>query len=628
MAIERETLMSRLRHWLRRAFFWLPSSSTPNEERTIEATHDHALVLSVVGKERVPRIRQIKHLFRLLTLTERRAFLGALSTCIIALVVAFASFSSGRFVSVPTVGGTFTEATIGEPKYLNPLDAPMNDVDRDLVRLVYSGLFRFDGTEAVPDLAESYEWSDDRKTLTVHLRKDARFHDGQPVTSKDVQFTIESAQDPTRKSPLVADVRNVTVSADSDDTITFQLTQPDGFFLDKLTMGILPAHLWQDIPAANARLSDLNIRPIGSGPYRIKSFLRDNTGAIHSYTLERFNQFYGFRPYLQTVTFQFFTDAPSAIDALKSDLVDGIGFVDAQNADKIRSSGRKQEIQLNLPQTTVAFFNLKNDTLANKDIRQALSLAVNAQDIVTALGGRAEAIAGPYPFIAATSSAMNLAQARSILDSAGWILPENGNVRIKKTKTTTPKTKTTTPETSPEAATTSSTELTLTISTPDDPQLQAIAEILKRDWSLLGMRIAVEALPTDELMRKATRERNLQVVLLNVLLGPEQDLTPFWWSGQAADRGLNISNLKDRNVDDALTAVKNATSTEAIAAARTTVAQLITASYPAVFLVRPSQSYFVSTKVSGVPAGMVISAPANRFDSLQNWYEKTGWRWK
>ena len=625
--MNRETLIVRLRNWLRRAFFWLPSSTPKNEEFTIEHTHDHSIVLAVTAPERVPRIRQIRHLFRLLTVTERRIFLAALAVAVIALGAAFLSFSSGRIVSVPTVGGTFTEAAVGEPHYLNPLDAPMNDVDRDLVRLVYSGLFRFDGTEPVPDLAESYDWSDDHKTLTINIRKDARFHDGQPVTSKDVQFTLESAQDPARKSPLLADLRNITIDTPDDSTVTFQLTQPDAFLLSKLTVGILPAHLWQDIPASNARLSDLNVRPIGSGPYLVKSFLRDNNGAIHSYTLERFDQFYGFRPYLKTVTFQFFPDSPSAIDALKSELVDGVGFVSADDADKIRSSGRKQEIKLSLPQTTVAFFNLNDDTLANQDVRQALALAVNTQDMVAALNGRAEAISGPYPFLsAATSTATDLPRARTMLEDAGWIVPENGNVRIKKQKSSTQKTSSS--SNTQVAENVSSTELTITISVPQDPQLSTIADILKRDWSLLGVKVEIDTLPTDDLMRKATRERNLQVVLLNILLGPDQDLTPFWWSGQAVDRGLNISNLKDRNVDDALNLLKSATTTDAIQAARTTITQTILSTTPAVFLVRPLQSYFVSTKIQGVPRDMTIAAPAERFASLENWYEKTGWRWK
>jgi peptide/nickel transport system substrate-binding protein len=632
MAMNSDSFITRLRNWLNRALFWLPSAAKQNEERAVEHTHDHNLVLAVIGKERVPRIRQIKHLFRLLTITERRIFLGALAVALISAATALIVFSSGRIVSVPTVGGTFTEAAVGEPKYINPLDAPMNDVDRDLVRLVYSGLFRFDGVNAVPDLAESYTWSDDRKTLSVSLRKDARFHDGQPVTSKDVQFTMESAQDPARKSPILADFRNVTIDAPDDGTVTFQLTQPDGAFLSKLTLGILPAHLWQDIPAANARLSDLNIRPIGSGAYLVKSFSRDNDGAIHSYTLERFDQYYGFRPYLKTVTFQFFTDSPSAIDALKSELVDGVSFVDADNADKIRSSGRKQEIKLNLPQTTVAFFNLKDDILSDQNLREALSLAVNPQDVVTALGGRAEALVGPYPFIAPTSTTLDLARARKILDEAGWVVPQNGNVRIKKAKaviTTGKNKKTETQQTNePTTETASSTELTLTISVPSDPELATVADVLKRSWSLLGIKVDIDTMATDELMRKATRDRSLQIVLLNILLGPDQDLTPFWWSGQAVDRGLNISNLKDRTVDDALDRLKTATSTDAIDADRNLVSQTILSSTPAVFLVRPMQSSFISTRIQGVPTNMTIAEPAERFASLENWYEKTGWRWK
>jgi ABC-type transport system substrate-binding protein len=95
---------------------------------------------------------------------------------------------------VPTGGGVFTEAVEGTPKLINPLFAPANDVDRDLVALIFSGLFRLDGQlNAVPDLTESFRWLENGKTLEVRLRNDARFHDGQPVTAHDVVFTYNAA---------------------------------------------------------------------------------------------------------------------------------------------------------------------------------------------------------------------------------------------------------------------------------------------------------------------------------------------------------------------------------------------------------------------------------------------------
>ncbi len=119
--MEPATLFNRLRNRVRRVFFWLPSGAR-SEEKMPELGHDHALVLSVVSAERVPKFRQLRHLFRLLSDIERRVFLIAFAVAIAALGTAVVAFVASRLVPVPVVGGTFTEAVFVEPNYLNPLD--------------------------------------------------------------------------------------------------------------------------------------------------------------------------------------------------------------------------------------------------------------------------------------------------------------------------------------------------------------------------------------------------------------------------------------------------------------------------------------------------------------------------
>ena len=618
--MEHPSFLDRVRGLARRVLFWLPSS-TEGAEQPAEIHHDHALVLSVVAPERVPKIKQLRHIFRYLSLTERRVFLVALMVAIASLGTAFVVFAHGRIVSVPIVGGTLTEGVVGEPKYLDPLDAPLNDVDQDLTHLIYSGLFRFDGTQAVPDLAEQYTWSNDAKTLTVQLRQDARFQDGVPVTSQDVQFTIESAQDPARKSPLAATFQGVSMAIPNAQTIVFSLTQPDAQFMSKLTVGILPAHAWQNIPSSNASLSDLNVKPIGSGPFRVASFTRDGSGQIHSYTLERSNQYYGTKPFLQSVVFEFFSDTQSAEDALKADLIDSVAFLDANDAQQLVASGRDGDLQLDLPQTTAAFFNLKDSTLSSRDVRQALALTVNRNELVTAQKNSAVAISGPYPFAQTTSTQPDIEQARTLLTNAGWVLPSNGSVRIWDPKSAKAHSVNVTQNAS-------STELALTISYPSDPNLQAIAETLKREWSLLGAKITLEPLVTQDLMHRATRDRNLQVMLFSVLLGPNQDLAPFWWSGQATDRGFNFSNLKDKSVDDALNTVSAATDANSLQQAQQTLSNAILSSVPAVFISRPIQHEIFSKNIHGIPDHTIALTPSERFQTISSWYQKMGWRWK
>ena len=104
---------------------------------------------------------------------------------------------------IPVPGGEYSEGIVGQPLYVNPVLAGGNDADADLAALVYSGLFKYDPDgKLVPDLAESFELSDDKLTYTMHLKKDVKWHDGEPFSADDVLFTIQVIQDPAFKSPL------------------------------------------------------------------------------------------------------------------------------------------------------------------------------------------------------------------------------------------------------------------------------------------------------------------------------------------------------------------------------------------------------------------------------------------
>ena len=602
------SLIERLREFLHRIFFWLPSALPKASEEQPELSHDHALVLAVTEPERIPRFRQLRYIMRFFSVGERRVFLLTVILFALSCVSIVAIILRERVVTVPVPGGEITEAIIGQPKYINPLHATLNDADNDLSQLIYSGLFRFVEAVPVPDLAESFSWSEDRKSLTIQLRKNAYFHDGQPLTTEDVRLTFDMLQDPAQTSPLSSGFRGVTMEIVDATTITFHLERPDARFLSKLTVGILPSHLWSNISAANTRLSDLNQKPVGSGPYRIKSFSRDNLGSIHSYTLERNEQYYGDKPFIATITFQFFPDQREALDALKGELVDAVAFVETEEALKFVASPRIHDISLDLPQETIAFFNLKDPLLGNSAIRRALALSVNRADIVTALEGMATPVFGPYPFAETTSTTPNLDEAREILTKAGWTLPEGADVR--------------------KTGGASSTELTLTITVPDDPDLLAVAHTLERQWSILGARVNLDIQSTEEVTRGATRERRGQIILVNVLLGGDQDVFPFWWSGQAVDRGLNISNLSDRNVDTILEQTRIATSTEAVNAARNDLTSALNTITPAVFLIRPKEHYLLSNRISFPTSTLRLSTPAERFEGLLSWYLSSGLRWK
>lgn len=625
------TFLSRLKAAWSRLFFWHQSPSGSGEIKP-ETHHDHALVLAVTEKQSVPAWNQWRFFTRVLPAAERRLFFIAFTLFCLSVIAGTASLLWPHVSEVPTLGGTMTEAVVGTPKLINPLYATLNDVDRDLSSLVFSGLFRVnDKLEAQPDLAEQYQWLEDGKTVQVKIRSDARFHDGQPVTADDVVFTYQSVKSPAWRSPLAGVYKGVKVVRVDDQTVQFQLDQARPTFLQDLTLGILPAHIWEDVPEGSATIAEANIKPIGSGPYHVASFKRDNRGAIITYDLEAFPQYYGLKPLIENWQFKFFAERTGAIQALRTGQADSFAFATWSEAEEVAHSTIK-DVKIELPlQQTIAFFNLKDNLLKDQTIREALSLAVDRNELQTLIGSQARLISSPFPGIeVASSTTSDLNAARAMLEKAGWKLAPNATVRQfvppPKPVTTTVRGRTTTVTPTSTLPNASSTPLEVHIDVPDQQDLVRVAELLQRRWSLLGAKVTITTQPSDTLRRQATQDRNYQVILWNVLLSPSQDISLFWSSASAGNGQFNWSNLSNRDIDTDLAKITSVTNTQMLLQSRQKLAQDITALTPALFLMRPSYAYLVNQRVHGTH-DIVISRSSDRFLNMMDWYLNTHWRW-
>jgi peptide/nickel transport system substrate-binding protein len=632
-----QELLKRLRDLLQRIFFW-HESGKHSSEFTPEPAHDHALVIAITKPAPVPRWRQLRYAGKLFSLKQRRLIVLAAIAFVLGLGIITWDVMRNHILTVPASGGRITEAIIGSPKEPNPLFAPNNDPDQDIVSLVFAGLFRrVNGSTVVPDLVERFEWSTDGKRLTLQLRTNVRFHDGEPLTSDDVVFTLNAAKDPAWHSPYATLLRGVTVERTDDYTVLITLEHPDASILDTLTIGILPAHIWQDIPPQNAYLADANLKPIGAGPYRVRSYMRDAGGSILGYTFERNDHYFGIKPFLSQVEFRFIPDRGQAEEDLRGGQVDNLAFVPGPSVPRLTKNERLISTALELPQETIAFLNVNDPLLKDVRIRQALSLVIEREDVVNAQANIAVPVLGPFPYLtlpAPTSTPEErLEKARALITSAGWVQPENSDIRIKAPPKPIPAA--TTKKTASDASATStaiistasSTQLVFTVSVPNVPDILAVADVLKRRWSLLGAKIEINAMDTETLARSVVANRNAQIVVWNVLLSPSQDLYPVWWSSEASGRGLNLSNLVDRNVDDGIEAVRAATTTQSLERARTSLSYTILSRASAVFLTRPGYGYVHDRRIRGM-SDLQLGRPSDRFNDLPNWYVNTEWRWK
>ncbi len=322
-----------------------------------------------------------KQFFKILSKKERVIFL--------ALVVLF--FGSSIFLCFnfyfkhsefrPTFGGTYTEGVIGQPRWINPIYSPTNDVDRDLVELIFSGLVKYNGQgEIIPDLAREYKIKEEGRVFEFYLKENLVWQDGQPLTTDDIIFTVKTVQNSDYKSPLRASWLGVQTEKISDLEIRFTLKDPYPPFLETLSLKILPQHIWEDVPPQRFPLALYNLQPVGSGSYKLTEIKQDKLGYIKSLALQTNQKYFGQKPFIPKINFLFFDNEENLIKAANQEEINGFSVF---LKDPFLFENRFVPHNIVLPRYFAIFFNSKQSKiLADEKIRQALNYGTDKKAIL------------------------------------------------------------------------------------------------------------------------------------------------------------------------------------------------------------------------------------------------------
>ncbi|MCE9585004.1 ABC transporter substrate-binding protein [Candidatus Nomurabacteria bacterium] len=276
----------------------------------------------VFGK--LPKKQEVELALSFFSRKEWLVFYGLTLVLILSTLAILQSINQSFMESVPAEGGKISEGIIGTPRFVNPVLA-FSDADRDLVSLVYSGLMRKNQNgELIPDLAEKYEVSKDGLVYNFTLKDKTFFHDETPLTAYDILFTINQIKDPIIKSPRKGNWDGVDVDVIDEKNIQFTLKQPYASFLANTTLGIMPEKLWSNSPM---ELNELNINPIGSGPYFVSNVKKQSSGLIDSYELKSFNKFALGKPFIKKLTLYFYQNEEKLLTALENMEVDQISSI-------------------------------------------------------------------------------------------------------------------------------------------------------------------------------------------------------------------------------------------------------------------------------------------------------------
>ena len=354
----------------------------------------------------------------------RKKNLGLIATA--ALAVGIVAGSTATVSAEPKRGGTLNMIYRVIGAHFNPTIVSGTPTGIAATQM-FSSLTRVDKDWKVhPLLAQSWTTSDDGKKITLNLVKNAVFHDGHPLTSEDVKFSLETykAQHPFK--PMYAPVE--TIDTPDDHTVVLNLSRPHPAIMIAMSgqLGaVIPKHIYSE---GNIRKNPRNSNDIvGSGPFKLKEF-KPGEYII----LERFDKYFREgKPYLDKIVYKRIKELNSRIIALENKKADLAPF----SSDPTEFLRYKKQPHLTMTpggyagigaQTWLAF-NTENKHFKDKRVRQAMAYAIDKNFIQKAIyRGFATRSTGPiHPGSTFYSAEVNpytidLKKAAALLDEAGY----------------------------------------------------------------------------------------------------------------------------------------------------------------------------------------------------------------
>ncbi|HWP34769.1 MAG TPA: ABC transporter substrate-binding protein, partial [Thermodesulfobacteriota bacterium] len=321
----------------------------------------------------------------------------------------------------PVRGGSLAYGEFGRPSTLDPITNNEMTALR-LAELMFNGLVAINARqEIVPDLAARWDVADGGRRYVFDLRPDVVWHDGQPFTADDVVFTYQVVANPKTVSSLRSRYEFIeTVRRLDDHRVEVVLKRPILNALGKLTFKIIPKHALAGRDYLT-RTDPFVQQPIGTGPYRLERVTGDG-----EYVLVANERYFKGRPNIDQIVMRPFADQNIMTQALLFNAIDLIVQVSPKDLPEIDGDRRFVLTPYNALSYSFFAYNLRHPVLADRRVRQAITYAINRQEMLDAFfGGRGTLISGPF---APGSWAYNLdvkpypfdpARARALLAEAG-----------------------------------------------------------------------------------------------------------------------------------------------------------------------------------------------------------------
>lgn len=298
--------------------------------------------------------KKMKHMLKLLTSAGAIALASALSP-------AYAAKTS------------ITVGMVLEPPNLDPTAGAAAAIDEVVYANIFQGLTRFDANgNVLPDLAKSWDISEDGLTYTFHLQTGVKFQDGTDFDAGDVKFSLDRARAPdstNAQKALFADIASVDVVDPA--TVKVTLSKPNGSFLFNMAWG-------DAVIVAPESVATEATKPVGTGPFKFVNWVKGD-----HVELAKFDGYWGTAPKLDKVTFKFIADPSATFAAMMAGDVDAFPLYPApETLEQFKADPRFQVIVGSTEGETILAMNNAKKPFNDIKVREAVAHAINRQEII------------------------------------------------------------------------------------------------------------------------------------------------------------------------------------------------------------------------------------------------------
>ena len=394
-----------------------------------------------------------------------------------------------------TTGGTMVMSLGAEPVNLNPngnYDANLGWIAQNL----FNRLIKMNSMQQIlPDLAASYEVSDDGLSYAFHLRGGVQFHDGAAMTSDDVKFTFEYIKEKqTHKGYIMDKVESITCP--DELTVVFNMSAVDASFLHNMAdqgTYVLPRHVYEGKDWMGA---DSLQTPVGTGP-----FVYDSWDKGTRMSLKRNDNFFLGKelPYLDRIIFAFVADGTVAKTAFLDGEYDIMGVFASTDFNELRNHG-SIDMEVNIyPSRFIVEFNMAAAPFDNVDVRQAIAYGIDNQELMTMalkeVGLEAKHFLSPL-FDWAIDTGVTVPgfdpdKAKTLLEGSGLTTDANGNY------------------------------MSITVDTMNYAPFPDVAQVFKSQMAKIGVDVTINMLEYASFDEKVVQNKNFQIGITSDYQGPE-----------------------------------------------------------------------------------------------------------